>query len=119
MHNRRNKAFSLKNNWLPLFLAAMTYSHWVLSEAAPDQATATAQAFLEQQAAPLGDKVTVTITPSSAQLPACENPQAFLPFDRPVTAGNLTVGINCGADNRQVRYLGAHISAMGHYLIAA
>jgi flagella basal body P-ring formation protein FlgA len=54
----------------------------------------------------------------SAALPACDNPEAFLPApDRPLR-GRVTVGIRCAERGETVRYLQAQLSTHGRYVVA-
>jgi flagella basal body P-ring formation protein FlgA len=76
-----------------------------------------ARAFLEAKAAPLGGQVAVTVLPSPATLPACDDPEAFLPGADQRLPGRVTVGIRCG--NGQTRYLQARVAVRGTYWVAA
>lgn len=80
-------------------------------------ATDAARALLEARAAPLGDQVEVTVMPSTATLPACVDPEAFLPGADQRLPGRVTVGVRC-ADG-QTRYLQAKVTARGTYWVAA
>lgn len=75
-----------------------------------------AHAFLYRQAQALGDEVTVEIAPPSARMPACDNPQPFLPNPQAELRSRVSVGIRCGASGRQVRYLQASVQVTGTYL---
>lgn len=77
------------------------------------------EAFLYQQARQPGDKVAIEVLPSPAQLPACENPEPFLPQTRRRQWGRVSVGVHCGTTTRSVRYLQAQISVTGNYFTLA
>lgn len=115
MHNRNNHSATFRQLLALIATTALAVVTPQVSADEEDAAAAAARHFLTEQAESLGDDVTVTIRPSAAQLPPCENPQPFLPFDRPVSPGNLSIGVFCGNDQRHARYLGAHIAVMGHY----
>lgn len=73
--------------------------------------------FLERRAAPLGDQVTINVRESAVDLGDCKMPQPFLP--RPgVPQGRVTVGVHCGSDGTQTRYLQATVSAVVRHLVA-
>ncbi|OLO05590.1 MULTISPECIES: flagellar basal body P-ring formation chaperone FlgA [Salinicola] len=82
-----------------------------------DPLTLSVERFLQQRTASLGDQVTIDIRQSAADLGHCINPQPFLP--RPgVPQGRVTVGVHCGNDGSQTRYLQATISATVRHLVA-
>lgn len=82
-----------------------------------DGATDAAQAFLAARAAPLGDQVQVTVRPPQAAMPACNDPQPFLPGADQRLPGRVTVGVRCG--DGQTRYLQAEVAVRGTYWVAA
>ncbi len=95
--------------------------------AGPSHAAAGAEAeallakvhdFLSERAAGSGDEIAVEVHPPRAALPACPEPDIFLPraANRPV--GRVSVGVRCDADNR-VRYLQAEILVTGRYVALA
>ncbi|MCG6656268.1 flagellar basal body P-ring formation protein FlgA [Halomonas campisalis] len=71
--------------------------------------------FLHDRAQALGDEIIVELHPPSARLPACEAPEPFLTRDGELPLGRVSVGVRCGSDGRQVRYLQAEIGVIGHY----
>lgn len=81
-----------------------------------DAVTNAAQHFLSEQTRGLGEKVTVTVRPSMADLPPCAAPQPFLPGQGQPRLGRVTVGVRCG--DGKVRYLQARVTAYGHYWVA-
>ncbi|QTP55409.1 flagellar basal body P-ring formation protein FlgA [Billgrantia sulfidoxydans] len=72
-------------------------------------------AFLHEQASTLGDELIIELRLPSARLPACESPEPFLARPGDVPLGRVSVGVRCGSDGRQVRYLQADIGALGEY----
>lgn len=80
-------------------------------------ASDAAHAFLTAKAAPLGDQVRVTVQPPQAAMPACADPQAFLPGADQRLPGRVTVGVRCG--DGQTRYLQAEVAVRGTYWVAA
>ncbi|HEU0277676.1 MAG TPA: flagellar basal body P-ring formation chaperone FlgA [Rhodanobacteraceae bacterium] len=82
-----------------------------------DDATDAAHAFLVAEAAPLGGVVDVAVLPSPAALPACINPEAYLPGADQHLPGRVTVGVRC-ADG-PTRYFQATVTASGTYWVAA
>ncbi len=79
---------------------------------------AEVHAFLYDQASSLGDEVMIEVRPPSAHLPACESPQPFLPNAGQSVLGRVSVGVRCGAQGRQVRYLQAEVGIIGEYPVA-
>ncbi|WP_245682184.1 flagellar basal body P-ring formation chaperone FlgA [Billgrantia gudaonensis] len=77
------------------------------------------QGFLYDEAKTLGDEIVVEVYPPSARLPACEAPEPFLPRSGEKMMGRVSVGVRCGEDGRQVRYLQAEIGVIGSYPVLA
>ncbi|MFG6176410.1 flagellar basal body P-ring formation chaperone FlgA [Halomonas sp. THAF12] len=77
------------------------------------------RAFLETEAAPLGDEVQVTLYPPAAQFPTCRQPEPFLPDASRPPLGRLSVGVHCGEEGRRTRYLQAEVAVIGRYLETA
>lgn len=75
-------------------------------------------AFLYEQASELGEEVSIDVHPPSAHLPACENPQPFLPNAGQKLTGRVSVGVRCGDQGRQVRYMQASIEIVGEQVVA-
>lgn len=76
-------------------------------------------AFLHEEAQALGDELIIELHPPSARLPTCESPEPFLARPGDVPLGRVSVGVRCGSDGRQVRYLQAEIGVMGEYPVLA
>ncbi|WP_355660211.1 flagellar basal body P-ring formation chaperone FlgA [Halomonas salifodinae] len=76
-------------------------------------------AFLYERSQTLGDEVMIEVHPPTAQFPACESPTPFIPGQRALSPGRVSVGVRCGADGRQVRYLQAQLTVFGDYPVAA
>ena len=107
MQNQRSTAFA---SLLALLLASAPPAQ---AEEAMVQAV---QAFLHAQASEQGDEeLMIEVTPPSAQLPPCRSPEPFLPGRTRTLEGRLSVGVRCGEQRRQVRYLQAEISRYGGY----
>lgn len=72
------------------------------------------QAFLHQQ---LGedDQVVIEVHLPAAQMPPCTDPQPFLPNRSRSASGRISIGLRCGEQGQQVRYLQANVSRYGHY----
>ncbi|TFH85403.1 flagellar basal body P-ring formation protein FlgA [Billgrantia azerbaijanica] len=95
---------------------------WLLAPAATADDSELLDAvhgFLYEQARSLGDEVIVEVRPPSARLPACEAPEPFLPRRGEPVMGRMSVGVRCGLDGRQVRYLQAEVGVIGSYPVLA
>lgn len=93
----------------------------LLTLPAPGQADESAMmakihAFLYEQAAVAGEEVMIDIHPPRASLPSCEHPAPFLPNTASRPVGRVSVGVRCGDQGRQVRYLQAEIHVTGRYV---
>lgn len=77
----------------------------------------SARQFLEQRLLEQGLQGSVEIAASSARMPACSEPQPFLPRSGQRLLGRVAVGVRC-ADG-QTRYLQAQIGVVGDYVVAA
>ncbi|MCC5881526.1 MAG: flagellar basal body P-ring formation protein FlgA [Halomonas sp.] len=71
--------------------------------------------FLHEQASALGDELIIELRPPSARLPICESPDPFLTRPGELPLGRISVGVRCGQDGRQVRYLQAEVGVVGEY----
>lgn len=97
----------------------------VLALAGPAQALAEAAwvqaagAFLEREAAGLGESVSVTLHPPNARFPTCQDPRPFLPDGARPPLGRISVGVECGGADRRTRYLQAEVEAIGRYPVTA
>lgn len=102
-----------------LVIVIMTMPLAIFTAAADDALMSEVHAFLYEQASGLGDEVVIEVRPPSARLPDCESPEPFLPRAGQPLAGRVSVGVRCGAEGRQVRYLQAEIGIIGDYPVAA
>lgn len=75
--------------------------------------------FLYEETQTLGEEVVIDLRPPSPHLPTCVQPEPFLPNANQTPLGRVSVGVRCGADSRQVRYLQAQIDIIGSYVVAA
>lgn len=76
-------------------------------------------ALLYERASRLGDEVVIEVSPPSARLGECDNPTPFLPNPDTRLRSRLSVGVRCGDDGRQVRYLQASVDVTGTYVEVA
>jgi flagella basal body P-ring formation protein FlgA len=72
-------------------------------------------AFLFDQFAEGDDQVDIRIQLPPAQMPPCTSPQPFLPPRSRSAQGRLSIGVRCGEQGQQVRYLQAEIDRYGEY----
>lgn len=75
--------------------------------------------FLYEETQALGEEVVIDLRPPSPHLPVCVQPEPFLPNANQAPLGRVSVGVRCGEDRRQVRYLQAQIDVIGNYVVAA
>ncbi|MCD6008881.1 flagellar basal body P-ring formation chaperone FlgA [Halomonas sp. IOP_31] len=77
--------------------------------------------FLIEQARPLGDSVSVSVSVQRAQarLPACENPQPFLPRNNQRLYGRVAVGVDCNGEGGRTRYVQADVSVTIEHVVLA
>lgn len=75
--------------------------------------------FLYQQSHQLGNEIQIEMFPPSARLPECRNPQPFLPGNGQRPWGRVSVGVRCGDQGEQVRYMQAEITVISRYLVAS
>ncbi|WP_445001143.1 flagellar basal body P-ring formation chaperone FlgA [Halomonas mongoliensis] len=98
-------------------------STWLLAAPAmaagdlDDELLHRVQAYLYEQAE--ADEVVIKVPPPSAHLPRCEHPEPFLARPDAPAMGRVSVGVRCGEDGRQVRYLQAEIGVIASYPVAA
>lgn len=76
------------------------------------------QQFLYQQARQMGDEVVIEIRPPSPHLPACTAPEPFRVNPGRPLLGSVSIGVRCGHEQRQVRYMQAQIDVIGDYPVA-
>lgn len=77
------------------------------------------QQFLYQETQALGEEVVIELKPPSPHLPECVQPEPFLPNANQAPLGRVSVGVRCGENGRQVRYLQAQVDVIGNYVVAA
>lgn len=78
------------------------------------------QNFLYQQASLTTaneSEIAIEVFPPSTQFGTCENPQPFFPNANQEAAGRVSVGVRCGVNGEQVRYVQAQISLLASYLV--
>lgn len=100
-------------------LAASTVLAASTASASSDALMQDIQQFLHQRARTLGDDIMIEVRPPSPHLPACVNPEPFLPDADRSPLGRVTVGVRCGSQHRQVRYVQAKVDVIGQYVVAA
>ena len=76
------------------------------------------QQFLYEQTQTLGEDVMIDLRPPSPHLPVCIDPEPFLPNANQSPLGRVNVGVRCGENRRQVRYLQAQVDVIGGYAVA-
>lgn len=99
--------------WLALTAAALPAS------AGDSALVERVQAFLYERASTQGDEVVIDVRAPSARLPACINPEPFLTNPDTSLRNRVSVGVRCGDDGRQVRYMQASVDIAGTYLTLA
>lgn len=75
--------------------------------------------FLFTETQDLADEVVIDVIQPNAQFGHCVQPQPFFPNPAQRTSGRVSVGVRCGDQGQQVRYMQAQITLMGHYVVAA
>lgn len=75
--------------------------------------------FLYQETQALGNEVVINLRPPSPHLSVCTNPEPFLTNQNEAPLGRVSVGVRCGTDSQQVRYLQAEVDVIGSYMVAA
>lgn len=75
--------------------------------------------FLFDATQALGEEVAIDVRPPSPHLPVCIDPTPFFPNANQPPLGRVSVGVRCGTDQRQIRYLQAHVEVMGRYVVAS
>ncbi|MBR2513380.1 MAG: flagellar basal body P-ring formation protein FlgA [Halomonas sp.] len=81
--------------------------------------TDVVQQFLYQHSQAMGQEVVIDISPPSPHLPACIAPEPFFPNANQTPIGRVSVGVRCGDNRRQVRYIQAQIDIVGSYSVAS
>lgn len=104
---------------LALFLAAILASPLSKAEASDDNLLQQVHQFLYEETQALGEEVVIDLRPPSPHLPECIQPEPFLANANQAPLGRVSVGVRCGENRRQVRYLQAQIDVIGNYVVAA
>lgn len=86
---------------------------------ADQELTDVVQQFLYQHSQALGQEVVIDISPPSPHLPNCIAPEPFFPNTNQTPIGRVSVGVRCGEERRQVRYIQAQIDIIGSYPVAS
>ncbi|WP_148253881.1 flagellar basal body P-ring formation chaperone FlgA [Aidingimonas lacisalsi] len=86
---------------------------------ASDEVIHQVQQFLYERVSELGEDVQIDVRPPSARLAECEAPSPFLPHEDSDLTGRVSVGVKCGPDGQQVRYMRATIEVIGQYVVPA
>ncbi|GHA84194.1 flagellar basal body P-ring formation chaperone FlgA [Modicisalibacter luteus] len=76
-------------------------------------------AFLTDQASDLGRDIEVTVHPASARLATCIDPQPFLTNPGQRLYGRVSIGLRCGEQGQQTRYLQATVSVLVDHVVTA
>jgi flagella basal body P-ring formation protein FlgA len=75
--------------------------------------------FLYEKTQVLGEEVVIDLRAPSPHLPPCIAPEPFLPNANQAPLGRVSVGVRCGEQQRQIRYLQAQVDVIGPYAVAA
>tara|TARA_R110002049_G_scaffold20175_1_gene74476 strand:- start:1698 stop:2384 length:687 start_codon:yes stop_codon:yes gene_type:complete len=106
--------------WQVIFLLAMlAVTALTKVQADDDSLLQQVHQFLYQETQALGEEVVIDLRPPSPHLPECIQPEPFLPNANQAPLGRVSVGVRCGENGRQVRYLQAQIDVIGSYVVAA
>ncbi|MEC9482148.1 MAG: flagellar basal body P-ring formation protein FlgA, partial [Halomonas sp.] len=77
------------------------------------------RSFLTARTGDLGKEVSIDVHDGIARLPECLNPQPFLPRPDQRLYGRVSVGLHCGSQGEQTRYLLAEVSVLVDHVVAA
>lgn len=113
-----NMPFSTRCSLVLLLALALTLPLAGPALGADQKMLAAVEAFLYEQIRQPGDEVAISLQPSTAVFPTCENPRPFLPQTTRPKWGRITVGVRCGTIG-SARYLQAEVSVTGDYLTVA
>lgn len=75
--------------------------------------------FLYEKTQTLGEEVVIDLRAPSPHLPACINPTPFLPNADQAPLGRVSIGVRCGEQQSQIRYLQAQVDVIGPYAVAS
>lgn len=87
------------------------------ADAARQQLVERVHGFLYERSQSLGSEVHIEVHPPSAHLPTCESPEPFMPNERAPAQGRISVGVRCGDQGQQVRYMQASVAVIGDYVV--
>lgn len=126
---RRNRAFvevitAIMRTAGPLLVAglcvlAMTSAAASSSMASDALLERRVHALLQEHTRDLGRETTITLHRSAARLPPCDDPQPFLTHPEQRLYGRVAVGVRCGEQGNQVRYLQAEVSVLVDHVVTA
>lgn len=102
-----------------ILLASISMACVTYVQANDDHLIQRVHQFLYEETQALGEEVVIDLRPPSPHLPVCVQPEPFLPNANQAPLGRVSVGVRCGEDSRQVRYLQAQIDVIGDYVVAA
>ncbi|WP_386081495.1 flagellar basal body P-ring formation chaperone FlgA [Vreelandella sp. F11] len=113
------KLGTLRHWQVIVLLAILCITALAKAEANDDNLLQQVHQFLYEETRALGEEVVIDLRPPSPHLPECVQPEPFLPNANQAPLGRVSVGVRCGEDSRQVRYLQAQIDVIGNYVVAA
>lgn len=119
LRQRFTKPSPLRYCGVLFVLALLCFSALTKVQADDESLLQQVHQFLYEETQALGEEVVIDIRPPSPHLPACIQPEPFLPNTNQAPLGRVSVGVRCGEGSRQVRYLQAQIDVIGDYVIAA
>ncbi|NYS61683.1 flagellar basal body P-ring formation protein FlgA [Halomonas salicampi] len=112
--------------WIPRVMLALFGAILVTAVFLPNTAFADNEAltqrvhqFLYEKTQTLGEEVVIDLRAPSPHLPACINPTPFLPNADQAPLGRVSVGVRCGEQQSQIRYLQAQVDVIGPYAVAS
>ncbi|KEZ78036.1 flagellar basal body P-ring formation chaperone FlgA [Salinisphaera hydrothermalis] len=100
-------------------LAGLILGISLAAQAGDDALSARVTGFLRSENAGIGDHISVTVNTPTARMPACQDPQPFLPGQAARTTGRITVGVRCPGDSPETRYVQADVRVYGRYYVAS
>lgn len=113
------KLGTLRHWQVIVLLAILCITALAKAEANDDNLLQQVHQFLYEETRALGEEVVIDLRPPSPHLPECVQPEPFLPNANQAPLGRVSVGVRCGEDSQQVRYLQAQIDVIGNYVVAA
>lgn len=119
LRQRFTKPSTLRFWQVVLFLAILCVTSLTTAQANNDNLLQQVHSFLYAETQALGEEVVINLQPPSPHLPECVQPEPFLPNANQAPLGRVSVGVRCGENGRQVRYLQAQIDVIGSYMVAA